>query len=522
MKQHSSNFLSTPHTRHMAVIGLILLILFAGAVPSRSDSGEGELVILHTNDFHGSLLPREDKSVSDRPENVGGAAYLAGEIEKKRAENPGKVVLIDCGDIAQGTPISNFFAGEPVIKYMNYIRYDVMTLGNHEFDWGQDKLRQMLKKAAFPIICANMIEESTGKLPTWLKPYIIIERNGVKAGIIGVITSHMPTLSNPKHIKGLKFLEPQEPIRQAMKELNAKGIKTIILVSHLGIEEDRKIPLEIPGITAIIGGHSHTVLKTPEKVGNTVIVQAGYNGKYLGELQLKIKKDTGELLSYNVEHELIPVIDREIKPDSKVEEMLKPYREKVDPIMNEELATVTEDIINKAPEGYGDTPLGNLVTEAIKDTYNADLVVYNTEGIRAPLHKGRLTKGAVYTMLPFDNAIVNIELPGSVIIDVLEYYCANPKCAQVAGATFTYYPKREKGKRIENLLINGRPLDVNRFYKMATVDFLYFTAGDLDAYKKGKNFAYDDIARDVVEAWIKKTGKISPSQDRRIKLIKEQ
>ncbi len=522
MKHHSTNPASILPRRPLLVLGLILLIVLVWAAPSCGEVGDGELIILHTNDFHGSLLPMEDKTVSGTMETVGGAAYLAGEIERLNAQYPGKVILLDCGDIAQGTAISNYYAGEPVIRYMNYMKYEVMAMGNHEFDWGKAKLQEMLKKAQFPVICANLIEESTGKLPPYVKPYVIIERNGIKAGLIGVISSHTPAMCNPKHIKGLKFLEPQEPIRQSIKELRAKGVKVILLISHLGIEVDREIPREIPGITAIIGGHSHTVMKTPEKVNDTVIVQAGYNGKYLGNLHLKIKKETGELISYNADHELIPIIDRNITPDSHVEEMLKPYRAKVDPIMNQTIATATDDFINKPPEGYADTPLGNLVTDAVRQTYNAELVVYNTEGIRAPLHKGSITKGAIYTMLPFDNAIVTLDLPGNVIIEFLEYYCANFKCAQVSGATFTYYPKRDRSLRIENLLINGKPLDEKKEYRVGTVDFLYFTATDLQALKKGKNFAYDDIARNVVEAWIKKARTVSPSPERRIRLIKEQ
>lgn len=522
MKQCSKNPPSAQLRKPLTIIGFILLIALVWAAPSQGDGGVADLIIVHTNDFHGALLPRQDKTVGDTPEMVGGAAYLAGEIDKLRAQYPGEVLLVDCGDIAQGTPLSNIFGGEPVVRYMNHIRYDVMALGNHEFDWGQANLKKMLIKAQFPIICANIIDESTGKLPSFVKPHVIIERNGIKAGLIGVLSPHTPSMCNPKNIKGLKFIEPQKPIMQSMKELRAKGAKVILLVSHLGIEEDRKLPLEIPGITAIIGGHSHTSLKTPEKVKGTVIVQAGCNGKFLGNLHLRIKKETGELISYNVEHELITIINRNITPDSKVEEMLKPYRANVDPIMNQTIATATDDILNKPPEGYGDTPLGNLVTDAVRQTYDAELVIYNTEGIRAPILKGAVTKGAVYTMLPFDNAVVNIDLPGDVIIDVLEYYCANPKCAQVSGATFTYYPKREKGHRIENLLINGKPLDKKKDYKFATVDFLYFTSGDLEALKKGTNFVCADLSRDVVEAWIKKTGTITPSQDRRIVLIKEQ
>jgi len=522
MKQRVRKSLSILLKRPLTIISLLLLTAIILASPSMGEGGDANIVILHTNDLHGNLLPRMDKTVSGAPEMVGGAAYLAGEIKKLRLQYPGEVLLVDCGDIAQGTPLSNIFGGEPVVRYMNQIRYDVMALGNHEFDWGQDNLRKMLKTAQFPVICANLIEESTGKLPSFVKPHVIIEKNGIKAGFIGVLSTKTPLMCSPKNVKGLKFLEPQKPIMQSMKELRAKGVKVFFIVSHLGIEEDRKIPLEVPGITAIIGGHSHTSLKTPERVKGTVIVQAGCNGKFLGNLHLRIRKETGELISYNVEHELIPIINRNIAPDSKVEEMLKPYRAKVEPIMNQTIATAADDITNNPPEGYGDTPLGNLVTDAIRQTYDSDLVIYNTEGIRAHILKGAVTKGAVYTMLPFDNAIVNINIPGDVIVDVLEYYCANPKCAQVSGATFTYYPKREKGRRIENLLINGKPLDKKKDYRLSTVDFLYFTSGDLEALKKGKNFVYDNLSRDVVEAWIKKAGTITAGQDRRITLIKEQ
>jgi 2',3'-cyclic-nucleotide 2'-phosphodiesterase (5'-nucleotidase family) len=502
------------------VLLIFLLLLTLSPIGAENNA---QVLILHTNDFHGQLLPLEDKTLATPPETVGGAAYMATEIKKIREKYGVKVLLLDAGDIAQGTPISNLSHGKPVVMYMNYLGYDAMAPGNHEFDWGFPTMKEMLKDAKFPILCANIIDEKSGKIPAPFTPYAIFERDGVKIGIIGLLTPDTVNMSNPRNLAGLKFLKPDGPVRQYMEELKTRGVKVIGLLSHMGVYDDRKMAEAVPGISFIIGGHSHTTLQNTEKIGATYIVQTGVSGRNLGSLLLSINRDSGAIASCTIEHELIPILNRNIIPDKEVEKILAPYYEKVKPIMNTVVGNLSEDMLNKPPAGYGDTPLGNFITDVIRATYRADIVIFNTEGIRAPLYKGDITSGDVFTTLPFDNEIVTIDLTGGQLRETLEFFIQNPKYIQVSGATLTYHPKREKGSRLEDITIGGKPLEPEKNYKLATVDFLYYTTGDFDVLRKGKNLAYGKVVRYVLEDYIKQHRNVGPlsAGEKRVTVIKD-
>jgi len=501
---------------------LLASLLFLSLSPVGAENN-ARVLILHTNDLHGQLLPLEDKALATPPETVGGAAYMGTEIKRMREKYGNRVLLLDSGDIAQGTPISNLSFGKPVVMFMNYMGYDAMAPGNHEFDWGFQKMKEMLKEAKFPILCANIVEEKTGKIPSPFTPYAIFERDGLKIGVIGVLTPDTVTMSNPRNLEGLRFLKPEEPIRNYMKEIRGKGVRVIGLLSHMGIYEDRKIAAAVPGISFIVGGHSHTALQNAEKVGETIIVQTGSSGRNLGSLLLTINRDTGAITSCTIEHELIPIINRNIIPDREVEKILAPYYEKVKPIMNMVVGHSSDDLLHRAPAGYGDTPLGNFITDVIRTTYGADLVLYNTEGIRAPIYKGDITSADIFSVLPFDNEVVTLKLTGAQVREAIEFFIGNPKYIQVSGATLTYHPKREKGSKVADIMIGGRPLDPEKTYTLATVDFLYYTTGDFDVLRKGKNLTYGKVVRSVLEDYVRKHRNVgpSPSTGNRVTVVKD-
>lgn len=507
-------------------IAILITVIFFSTFPVTSgQTDRKELIILHINDFHGNLLPIDDKNLAAPPQKVGGAAYMAPVIKSIQKDNPGKVLLLNAGDFAQGTMISNLFSGIPVVDFMNYLGFDAMALGNHEFDWSTGGLLKMMNKAKFPLLCSNVIDERTGNIPSYLKPYVIIKRNGLKIGIIGVISLKTPLMCNPKSIEHLKFIDPCECVKKYSSILNSKGINFICVLSHLGLESDKRLAMKVPSISCIIGGHSHTVIERTENVNNIPIVQAGCNGKYVGELKLTVDSKTGKILDYNSDHELIPIIDKNIKPDKTVEKMLQPYFAKIKPIMSEVVGEATEDMINKPPAGYAGTPIGGFITDAVRETYETDVAAYNTDGIRTPIYKGLIKKGDVFSALPFDNNIVTVDLTGKEIVDMMEIFISSPKYVQISGMDFTYYPNREKGKRLEDITIGGKPIDLKKKYKFATVDFLFFVSyvnGGEDVLGNSETgYVYRKLAREVIENYIRQKKSVSPPTDLRIKVVKD-
>jgi 5'-nucleotidase / UDP-sugar diphosphatase len=495
-------------------LSLVLILSLCGSAPQQA-----EIVIVHTNDFHGHLVPFEDKAFVPPPETVGGAAYLATKVQELRRKYPQKVILLDAGDIAQGTPLSNMVKGKPVIGYMNYLGYDAMTIGNHEFDWGISALETMACSIHFPLLCANIKDEKKGALLSFAKPYTIVEREGMKIGIIGVTTPQTPLMSFPRNVQGLTFGDPREAVLKYRDELGGQGIKVIGVLSHLGLEEDKILARDVPGLTFIIGGHSHTAVRRTEKINETVVVQAGCYGKYLGNLRLMLDRETGKVLFYNAEAELIPIITAEISPDRNVESIIMPYIAKIKPAMDEIIGSAKEDILNEAPQGFVDTPMGSFITDTIRANFKADLAVYNTGGVRAPLYRGSIRKGDVFNVLPFDNEAIALDLKGSQIAALLESLMDNPRFIQVSGMTFSFRRKTDGKVEFHDICIGGKPLEKDRTYRLATVDFIYHGINYQEMFEHGSNLMQGGVVRDLIEEHISQEKSVTPPHDRRIRIL---
>jgi 2',3'-cyclic-nucleotide 2'-phosphodiesterase (5'-nucleotidase family) len=274
-----------------------------------------DLTILHVNDTHGRILPYIEETAGGR-QMVGGAAYLARMIEDKRSKNPGGTLLLSAGDMFQGTPVSNLFKGRSVTDVMNYLKFDGMAIGNHEFDWGMDVLRHLVASSGFPYLSANIRDESGRYLPG-VKPYIIVERKKVKIAIIGMTTPEVPRITAPGRLKHMTVDRPEDILPRIIEKAKDEGHAIIIVLSHLGLDADKDLAQKIPGIHVIVGGHSHTALDNPVMVGNTIIVQAGAYGLYLGVLKLKIDPDTGKIINHTEEKELEKVMAGKDMPYDK-------------------------------------------------------------------------------------------------------------------------------------------------------------------------------------------------------------
>jgi len=236
-----------------------------------------EIRILHVNDFHGFA---EAYKPLGSDELLGGIAYLAAKANELRKEK--ESLSLSAGDMIQGNNWANLFQGESVIEWMNEMRFDAMVLGNHEFDFGQEVLKKRISEARFPILGANV--EGVERL----KPYVIKELKGIKVALIGVVTEDVPLSTHPRNVAGLNFISPMKIIEKYIKELKNK-VDVMVVLSHIGYPADRMLAEKVEGIDVIVGGHSHTKITKPVKVGNTIIVQAWEHGKALGVVDLTIK-----------------------------------------------------------------------------------------------------------------------------------------------------------------------------------------------------------------------------------------
>ena len=249
------------------------------------------IVILHTNDTHSRIepVPETDKYNPD----LGGIVRRAAYVEKVRSEND-NVLLFDAGDFVQGTPYFNMFKGEVEVEAMNLLKYDAITLGNHEFDYGMDVLEDIVKKATFPIVCTNY--DFTGTpIDEYIKPYLIINKNGIKVGVIGANIQPLGLIASMNY-EGLKFLPPVETVNKTAEMLrNELKCDVVICLSHLGIGNELKLAEESRNIDIIIGGHSHTFMQEPSHRKNldgkeVLVYQTNGRGVYVGRIDVKLQK----------------------------------------------------------------------------------------------------------------------------------------------------------------------------------------------------------------------------------------
>lgn len=256
------------------------------------------LTILHTNDVHSRTEAVSPQSPDPKAANKGGFLRIASYVEKVRKETP-NVLVFDCGDFSQGTPYYNMFKGEVEVKLMNSIGYNAGTIGNHEFDFGLDNMARLFKMADFPIVCANYEVKGT-VLEEWVKPYTIIEKYGLKIGVLGVGTK-LSGMVQASNYEGVVFHDPYEAANKVAAELKKQGCDIIICLSHLGFMASAKDPISdielvknTRNIDLILGGHSHTFIDKPVAYKNldgkdVYITQMGRSGIYVGRIDIQIQ-----------------------------------------------------------------------------------------------------------------------------------------------------------------------------------------------------------------------------------------
>lgn len=423
----------------LLVLCLVLSLSCTAFAAGAEKPLDGKTVILHSNDVHGAI------------DLYAAMAALKADYEAQGAE----VILADAGDYSQGTVYVSVNKGADAVTMMNATGYDVVTLGNHEFDYGYAQLVENMKAAKFQVLCADVLG-ADGK--TIFDANTIIEKGGVKIGFFGLETPEAQTKANPKLIQGLKFLagadgkELYNCAAAQVADLKAKGADLVVCLAHLGVDESSEpytsydLAKNVQGIDFIIDGHSHSVMT--EGPNGEPIQSTGTAFKNIGVIT--IDNATKKILG----NDLIKVADYE-KRDETVAAAAKAIKEPIDKAYGEKFA-VSEVALNgtKAPDGNRDseTNLGDLITDAMlwKVLTDAEVTVpeenvvaiTNGGGIRASIGVGDVTKKDINTVLPFGNTLAVVYVKGSELLEALEAstYCTPESIGgfpQVAGMQFT-------------------------------------------------------------------------------------
>ena len=506
-------------TGFAATLFLLLSALLPPAIPGvsadQSPHPVVNLTILHVNDTHGHIVPFAafmvyghtihvapivDK-IAGKGRKGGGAAYLAKMIETERAANPDGTILLSAGDMFQGTPVSNIFHGKPVVEIMNYLHFDAMALGNHEFDWGQGVLHEIISEATFPVISANIFTRD-GRPIDGVKPYIILRKKSVRIAVIGLTTPQTRYTTNPANVSDLTFPSPESVMPALIREVRAKGASIVIALTHLGFDADRELADQVKGIDLIVGGHSHTAVMDPVLESGALIVQAGSYGRYLGVMKIAFDPDKKKIVDFTNNHELMPVSPESCAPDPNVARIVDKYESKVQPEFSKTIGKAATDLRRNYS---GESNLGDLIADAMRESSGASIAFQNRGGIREDIPAGPVTLDEVFTTLPFDDNIVSMNLAGKQVREALERSVARGDASlQVSGLKVVFDLSKPFGERAVSIEVAGKPLDDRASYRVATNDFLAAGGDRFDVFKHGRDFSTGESLRDAVVRYIRK------------------
>ena len=505
--------------RGILLLAVFLLtgVLYAAAIRDGSMGRSGELILLHTNDFHGALLPNSGR---------GGAAEVASFVSAVKATNP-QVLLVDAGDMNTGSALSNMFNAEPVIRAYNIMGYDAATFGNHEFDGTMAKLDAQIALANFPFVSSN-IRRSNGSYLGGNR-YIVKRYDNFTVGIIGITTLRTSVIASPD--SSLTFINEIDAARDVVNILrNVENVDVVIALAHLGdVKETPEhitsldLARAVNGIDIIVDGHSHSYMSEPRKVGNTWIVSANEWGKYVGYGKLTITD--GALSGFT----WVPVY---IGPNTEVTGMLAPYIQSANESLKEVLGTAAETFIfgNRLTR-YQETALGNMITDAnvwffrTVSNQQIDFAFHNGGNIRAELPAGPITREQILTILPFENYLWVASMTGAQIIELFNFIGTIPQgnggFPQFSSDVRYTIDKTQGSGVVRDLTIGGAPVDPRRIYRFCTND--YILAGG-DGYTVMSNatdpFNVSLLLSYVVTEYIKdRGGIITPALDGRLNVI---
>jgi 2',3'-cyclic-nucleotide 2'-phosphodiesterase (5'-nucleotidase family) len=347
----------------------------------------------------------------------------------------------------------------------------------------------------------------------------MIARKGFKVAVIGVVTPELLYMVNAKYLSLLTILEPVQVLPGLVRKVKREGAQVVVLLSHLGLEQDERLAAVVEGIDVIVGGHSHTVVMDPIAVGKTIIVQAGYNGLYLGVLELALDGKTGRIVDATRKGELKLVSAGPGDAfDKGVAQIAESYGARIKDRFQQVVGETRVDLTRRSD---GESPLGDLITDAIRASTGCDVALHNSGGIRADILAGPITMEQVYTVLPFDDVVVTMDLKGSDLLEIFEKSTSGNKgMLQVSGAHIEYDPASLADKRVTAVQIGGAPLRKDRTYRVSTNDFLAAGGDRFSTFGRGKNKVYGVDLREVFVEYVKAHSPLSLKGGERI-VVKE-
>lgn len=481
---------------------------------------ENVIDILTVNDFHGN--------VKESGKNVG-MAKMVGYVIDQRAVNPNTFV-VSGGDSYQGSALSNLTYGAPVSEMYKGMGVIASSVGNHEFDWGVERINKWSKDGGFPFLAANIVEKESGEPVSWAQPYLIQEMGGIKVAFIGLTTVETAVATKAENIASLKFTNAGEAAAKWVEFLKAGKAEegtpdVIIALTHVASYQDRETKdvsgldneLEeitlVDGIDGVISGHSH---QTVAGVLNGVpVVQAYKYGRAMGKMSIELNEDkTVKAITPSVEM-LYKLSSDLVREDETTKAAYDKFEEEFAPIANEVVGQLKGTLTHGKESNV--TPLGYWTSEVMRKATNVQVGLQNGGGLRRTLEEGNITMGDLYEVMPFDNALVTMEVTGAHLKALVDHGIdlEGKGDGQFAGIKVKYDPSKPYESKVLSITLDdGTPVEMDKTYTLVTNDFI-LTGGDGYDFKAAKNVVNTYVPiRDALVDEIKAAGTVvAPSVD---------
>ena len=492
-------------------LSLLVAALFLALLPVLSQPKQ--ITILHTNDIHASYLPHEAYWIRSTPKPlVGGFNELAFAVDSIRKIRTA-TLLLDAGDLMTGNPITDRVykgaEGGGLVDMLNLIGYEGMEPGNHDFDISYANFLKLAAIAKFPVFNANLVDEKTG-LPITKKQYIIVEKNGLKVGIFGLMSKEFYNLVSQSSTKGIKLLSP---IEQAKKMIDILRPQTdlVIALTHTGVDDDSVLAVSVKGLDVIIGGHSHTRLKHPKYINGVIIAQTGSDCENLGVLDLTVENKAVTKWDGNLDQLWY-------HPDRKtvVTALVDSFKTEIE----KEYSRVIGTFVVSSGDQPSELGLGNFIADAQRDAAKADLGFMNNGGIRKRLLPGPITKQDLFEVLPFRNILVKFNLTGNQVRELVLHNIKDHPGIIVTGVECEWKKDASGAPEIVKLLVGGKPLDDNATYTGAASDYVMGEAKRYLGIEPPKLTFLDETVFKAVEKKILEIKNVEVSGRRSMKEIK--
>jgi 2',3'-cyclic-nucleotide 2'-phosphodiesterase (5'-nucleotidase family) len=478
--------------RKLALPALVLLsLLLCPPLLLAQESGEAPVTIriLHTNDVHGQVRPTPAtwKRDQDPPPLAGGYVTLAEAVEEERKAGPN--LLVDAGDWFQGTPEGVFTRGTLMIDLMSALRYDAAVVGNHDFDLGEGLLEELSKRAKFPVLGANILEKDGTTSRPYVKAAVVVERAGVKIGLIGVVTESSPEIISSRLARELTIGEEAEGLARGVLEAKKGGAEIVVAVNHVGAAENYRHAAEIPGIDVIIGGHNHgSILKNGKVIEptGTLVAQAASRGTALGIVEVDFDRRSRRVTAKRARLREIwfdPVARHEA-----CEALIAAGAGAVGKDLDRPIATAARTL-KRADSPGQPSPLGNWVADVMRERAGAEVAIHNRTGIRKDLSQGPVSKRDLFEVCPFDNRLVTVKLTGSALKRVMEHALErSSRALEVSGAEVVLDPDAGAGARVKSLKVKGTEVDDTALVLVVTNSFIGEGGDGYKMFAEGKDF----------------------------------